>query len=180
MRFEAATVVGSFLTIIGLYLPWASSYGFSFSGFSVHSFLWFAFLLLLAVMVLSIVKIFLPAVSEGWPFQTVLAGMVLFAALMVLIAAIDIPSGLGWSFGQVWSLIAIAVTSVAVLAPFVLAFHFLRVSIAVPASGGQGFSVESGDSRSTDPGQSRRFCSSCGQSMQSGERFCSSCGTVSS
>lgn len=179
-RFEVGIVVGSFLTIVGFFLPWVSTFGFSVSGLTLHSFLWFAFLLLLGVMVLSILKIFVPGFSENWPFETALTGMVLFSGLLVVIALIDSPGGFSWSIGPFWCLIMVAATGIASLAPFVVGFQFLRVPIATSTSSVSGTSSDARTSPPSESGSSRRFCSACGNPIDSGERFCSSCGAVAS
>jgi hypothetical protein len=175
MRFQVGIIGGSFLTIVGLYLPWASTYGVSFSGFSIHSFLWLAFLMLLAVFALSILDLFIPTLSEGWPFQTVLVGVVLFAALLTLIAAVDVPTGFGWNIGQVWTLIAVAGTSIAALSPLVSAFQFLRIPVSTTKIGVGAAHNVVGTSFPAESGLPRRFCSACGSPMEADEQFCSSC-----
>ena len=177
MRYQAAIVVGSFLAIVGLFLPWVSSFGLSFSGLSIHGFLWFSFLFLVAIMVLSILEIFIQGFSDSWPLHPLVMGMATFSALLVLIGLLDSPGGYGWSIGPFWCLIFSLALVAASLAPFVPRLHFLRIPLSrSPALLG----TVSGTDRSSSPytpRTPRRFCPSCGKVIEFDSQFCASCGS---
>ena len=177
MRYQAAIVVGSFLAIVGLFLPWVSSFGLSFSGLSIHGFLWFSFLFLVAVMVLSVLEMFIQGFSDSWPLHPLVSGMAIFSALLVLIGLLDSPSGFGWSIGPFWCLIfSLALVAVS-LAPFVPGLHFLRIPLTRSSA---LLGTVSGSDRTPlpdSPRSPRRFCPSCGKVIEFDSQFCSSCGS---
>jgi hypothetical protein len=174
-RFELVTVVGAFLTLVGLYLPWLSAFGFSVSGIDAHGYLWLSWLCLVAVIVLSIIKVFSPGFSETWPFHNLVAGLVLFAALMVVIGFIDTLTGSFWSFGPFWTLLMIGATSVAVLTPLISGLDFLRLPVSTTQRAAPMTTV-TGSPAPTPPGTAQRFCSACGNQIVGQETFCSRCG----
>ena len=174
-RFEVVTVVGAFLTLVGLYLPWISAFGLSLSGIDSHGYLWLSWLCLVAVIVLSIIKIFSPGFSETWPFQNLLVGLVMFAALMVVIGFISTLTGSFWSFGPFWTLLTAGATSVAVLTPLIGGLDFLRAPVSTTPRAAPQVNVD----LSAVPAPSvttQRFCPACGSQAVVQEVFCSKCG----
>lgn len=177
MRFQGVITVGSVLVIVGLFLPWVSSYGFSFSGLSIHGFLWLSFLLMVAVLVLSVLEVLIPGFSESWPLRPVVAGIVLFSAVLILLGVVNMPGGFSWSFGPIWSLIVVISTALASLAPFVPSFAFLRLPISTSTMNANGFGGASSQAPPSAHGQIGSFCSSCGNAIDPSAQFCSSCGS---
>jgi hypothetical protein len=176
MRYEAITTVGAFLTLVGFYLPWLSAFGFSVSGIGAHSYLWLAWLCLVAVIVLSIVKMFSPGFTQTWPYQNLLVGLILFSSLLVFIAFIGTLSGSYWSFGPFWTLLMAAATSVAALAPLINGLDFLRVPVSSTPSHQRSSNTFVSPAPTSTVGSSR-FCGACGAPVDTDEPFCSHCGS---
>jgi len=177
-RFQIGTAVGSFLTIVGLFLPWASGYGYSFSGLSIHGFLWFSFLILVAVLVLTVLEVFIPGFSDNWPQQPVVSGIAMFSALLVLIGVLDFPGGYGWSIGPFWCLVMSIALVAVTLTPYVPALYFLlpiSTSVATGTTPGVG---RVSPVKSQEP--ARQFCPSCGNAIDSNSQFCAYCGARTS
>jgi hypothetical protein len=130
---DKVVAVATFITMISIWLPWYTAsdgiYSGSFSGTSVHGWLWLEFLLALVLIAYLVARV----AWDNLPFNLPVAHAPLLIVgtavqlLLVLIAFIDIPSGggvlsVGWGFGAFLGLLAALVAGGPVLVPAVRSY----------------------------------------------------------
>ena len=172
-RYDVGIVGAAFLAMIGLFLPWGSigypGFSVSGSGFSFHVSFWLSFLLLIAIIALSIVKVLVPTFAGSWPMQPVILGMAGLSTLIVLIGFRTFFSGVSLSIGPFWCVVMLAALLVSILTPMVNIRAFNQPLVAP--------STRRGPAVASASPTAGAFCSSCG-APSAGSRFCSRCGAA--